>query len=55
MMALILALGSLGYGAGYEGFSDGQLYIGLYTPSAEYGWVVTEREIYLDTVFEKRA
>lgn len=53
MLAVILALGSLGYGAGYEGFSDGKLYFGLYTPTAEYGWVLTEKEIYLDTIFTK--
>jgi hypothetical protein len=43
----------LGYGAGYEGYSDGKYYFGTYTPSAEYGWVVTDREIYLDTILEK--
>ena len=39
---------------GYEGYDDGKLYIGVYTPSAEYGWIVTDREIWLDTVYEKR-
>jgi hypothetical protein len=38
---------------GFEGYEDGKLYIGVYTPSAEYGWVVTDREIWLDTVYER--
>lgn len=42
-----------GYGMGYEGYENGKLYIGLYSPSAEYGYVITEKEIYLDTVFIK--
>lgn len=54
MLALVTLLVSLGYGVGYEGYENGKLYVGTYTPNAEYGWVVTEREIYLDTVFEKR-
>lgn len=54
MLTLFFLYGMLGYGVGYEGYSDGKLYVGLYTPNAEYGYVVTDREIYLDTVFEKK-
>lgn len=54
MLTLVTLVGMLGYWAGFEGYSDGKLYIGLYTPSAEYGYVVTNREIYLDTVLEKK-
>jgi two-component SAPR family response regulator len=43
----------VGYGVGFEGVDGGKLYVGVYTPEAEYGWVVTNREIYLDTVFQK--
>ena len=38
---------------GYEGYDNGKLYIGTYTPTCEYGWVVTDGEIYLDTIYEK--
>lgn len=54
MLALLVITFSLGYGVGYEGYENGKLYVGTYTPNAEYGWVVTKREIYLDTVFEKK-
>ena len=54
MFMLVTLAGVLGYGAGFEGYSGGKLYFGLYTPNAEYGYVVTNREIYLDTVFEKK-
>lgn len=53
MFALLL-FASLGYGVGYEGYDHGKLYFGVYTPTAEYGWVLTEKEIYLDTVFVKK-
>lgn len=54
MLTLFLFFGTIGYGLGYEGYEDGKLKFGVYTPSAEYGYVVTENEIYLDTIFEKR-
>ena len=38
---------------GYEGYDDGKLYIGTYTTTCEYGWVITDGEIYLDTIYEK--
>ena len=38
---------------GYEGYDNGKLYIGTYTPTCEYGWVITDSEIYLDTIYEK--
>ena len=43
----------IGLFVGFEGYEDGKLYIGVYTQSAEYGWVVTDREIWLDTVYER--
>lgn len=54
MFALIFLYATMGYGVGYEGYEAGKLHFGLYTPNAEYGYVVTDREIYLDTVFEKK-
>lgn len=53
MLSWIMVLGLFGYGVGYEGCENGKYRFGVYTPSAEYGWVVTNREIYLDTVFSK--
>ena len=54
MLTLMLLFGTMGYGIGYEGYENGKLYVGVYTPVAEYGYVVTDKEVYLDTVFEKR-
>lgn len=54
MLVLLTLFFCSGYGVGYEGYSSGKLYVGTYTPKVEYGWVVTDREIYLDTVFEKK-
>ena len=39
---------------GYEGYDNGKIYFGIYTQDREYGYVITESEIYLDTVYEKR-
>lgn len=54
MVALIFLYATMGYGVGYEGYDIGKWRFGIYTPSAEYGYVVTYREIYLDTVFLKK-
>ena len=43
----------LGMFIGFEGYLNGKLYIGTYTPTCEYGWVITDGEIYLDTIYEK--
>ena len=50
MMTLAMILGMF---VGYEGYDNGKLYIGTYTPTCEYGWVITDSEIYLDTIYEK--
>jgi hypothetical protein len=36
-----------------EGYDNGKVYIGVYTPQTEYGYVLTQNEIYLDTVLDK--
>jgi hypothetical protein len=54
MFSMIFLAGLFGYGLGFEGVEKGKVYIGVYTPRCEYGWVVSEKEIYLDTIFEKR-
>lgn len=51
MYNLVVILGFLGYGAGYEGFDDGKAYFEIRTPKVEYGVVVESRGIYLDTIF----
>lgn len=53
MVSLLVTLVGLGYGIGYEGCDSGKYYFGVYTPNVEYGWVVTDKEIYLDTILEK--
>ena len=55
MYNLVMLLGLIGYGVGFEGYSDGKLYVGAYTPNAEYGWIVTPNSVYLDTIFVKRS
>ena len=38
---------------GFEGYLNGKLYVGIYTPNCEYGYVIKNNEIYLDSVYEK--
>jgi hypothetical protein len=38
---------------GVEGVENGKVYVGVYTPQTEYGYVLTQNEIYLDTVLDK--
>ena len=38
---------------GFEGYDNGKVYFGVYTPNCEYGYVITPEEIYLDTILEK--
>jgi hypothetical protein len=45
--------GSLGYGCGYEGQDKGKVYFGVYTPQAEYGYVVENFKISLDSIYRK--
>jgi hypothetical protein len=42
-----------GFGVGFEGFENGKAYVGVYTPDAEYGYVITSEQMYLDTILEK--
>jgi hypothetical protein len=51
MFAVVMICGMFGYGCGYEGYSDGKFYVGIYTPHNQYGFVVEKSEIYLDTVY----
>lgn len=53
MFTIVMILFS-GYSVGYEGYDNGKVYFGLYTPDAEYGYVLTEKEIYLDTILIKK-
>ena len=38
---------------GIEGYLNGNLYVGIYTPKCEYGYVIKNNEIYLDSVYVK--
>jgi hypothetical protein len=42
-----------GFGFGFEGIEGDRVYLGVYTPQAEYGYVVEDGEIWLDVVLEK--
>lgn len=53
MFSIVTIFGMVGYGIGIEGFINGKLYVGAYTPQCEYGYVITQDEIYLDTIFQK--
>lgn len=53
MLAAVVLVFSLGYGCGYDGYENGKIYFSLLTPKADYGIVVSEAEIYCDTIFEK--
>ncbi len=50
MLTLCMIFGMV---VGFEGFENGKVYVGVYTPNMEYGYVITKDEIYLDTIFEK--
>lgn len=53
MYETILTIMFMGFGVGYEGYSDGKYYVGIYTPTKEYGWVIEDGKVHLDTVLEK--
>ena len=38
---------------GFEGYLNGKIYVGIYTPNCEYGYVIKNNEIYLDSVYVK--
>ena len=48
MITLVTMLGMF---VGFEGYDNGKVYVGIYTPQCEYGYVITQEEIYLDTIF----
>lgn len=50
---IFLALLMAGYGIGYDGCEGNDHYFHVNTPAADYGIVVTEKEIYCDVVVEK--
>ena len=50
MMTLYTIFGMF---VGFEGYDNGKVYFGIYTPQCEYGYVITQNEIYLDTILEK--
>lgn len=53
MLTLVLMFGSLGYGCGYEGQDKDKIYFGIYTPQAEYGYVIENFKISLDSTYRK--
>ena len=53
MFDVVFLITFMGFGIGFEGMDENKMYFGTYTPTREYGWVVTDKEIYLDTILEK--
>lgn len=51
-MILILAL-LAGYGFSYDGFQDNKHYFQINTPEADYGWVLSESELYCDVINQR--
>lgn len=54
MFAIATVMALMGYSAGFEGYDNGKVYVGFYTPTHEYGWVMSNNDIYLDTVLNKQ-
>jgi hypothetical protein len=50
---MLTAVTFLSMFVGFEGYLNGKIYVGIYTPNCEYGYVIKNNEIYLDTVYEK--
>ena len=50
---MLTAVTFLSMFVGFEGYLNGKIYIGIYTPNCEYGYVIKNNEIYLDSVYEK--
>lgn len=53
MLSLLMLAAMAGVSVGYEGCHNGKMYFGVYTRDTEYGWVVTDKDIYLDTILKK--
>lgn len=53
MFDMVFLITFMGFGVGYEGMYGDKMYFGTYTPTREYGWVVEDGELYLDSVLEK--
>jgi hypothetical protein len=52
-MNIVLTLLLAGYGLGYDGYEGGKHYLHVKTPAADYGIVVSDKEIYCDAIAEK--
>lgn len=50
----LLSLVFSGYGLWYDGCYENKHYFQINTPKVDYGIVVSEREVYCDTVFYKK-
>ena len=46
---------TIDYGIGYEGQDNENIYVGMYTPKCEYGYVIKKdfSDFWLDSVFIK--
>lgn len=53
MFDVVFLITFMGFGIGFEGYDKGKMYFGTYTPTREYGWVVKNGKVELDSVLEK--
>lgn len=51
LIALCVLLSN--YGFSYDGLHDSKHYFQINTPEADYGWVLSEKELYCDVVYYK--
>jgi len=50
---MLTVVSFIGMFVGFEGYLNGKLYVGVYTPKCEYGYVIKKDDFYLDTVYVK--
>lgn len=53
MFDMVFLMTFMGFGIGYEGMDGDKMYFGTYTPTREYGWVIEDGKISLDSILEK--
>ena len=52
-MITILTVLLAGYGLSYDGLHESKHYFQVNTPNADYGWVLSESELYCDIIFQR--
>ena len=52
-MITILTVLLAGYGLSDDGLHESKHYFQVNTPNADYGWVLSESELYCDIIFQR--